>query len=181
MGRLKNSKPQRADSESKPSRPPFRVEIADATSTHCGRCEKQTATNRAIFIGSVGRFGKIEQVTHAIAFCLQIPQIFAGGYEIESNPFDHLDSFGFETLEFGRVVGDQSHLANSEIGQDLRTDRVVACVDRQALLGIGVDGIETVVLQRVGLNLVGDTDAPAFVAPKVDNDSPAFLRDELHR
>ena len=54
--------------------------------------------------------------------------------------------------------------------------RVVAVVDRQAELDVGVDGVEALVLQLVGPQLVGDADAPALVAAQVDDDAGAGRR-----
>ena len=47
-------------------------------------------------------------------------------------------------------------------------------------LHVGVDGVETLVLELVGLQLVGDADPPALVAPQVDDDAEALLGDLGH-
>jgi hypothetical protein len=56
---------------------------------------------------------------------------------------------------------------------------VYSRVDRQAQLGQGVDGVEPLVLQRIGLELVEQADPPTLVPPKVDHD-PTLAGEPLH-
>src|SRR5437660_213204 len=53
----------------------------------------------------------------------------------------------------------------------------LAAVDRQAQLDIGVDRVETAILQLVGLQLVGDPDAPPLVAAQVHHGAETGLGD----
>ena len=69
-------------------------------------------------------------------------------------------------------------LADAELGEDGRTDAVLAVVDGQPELEVGVDGVEALVLQLVGLQLVGDPDAPPLVAAEVDDDAPSLGGDQ---
>jgi hypothetical protein len=62
-----------------------------------------------------------------------------------------------------RVVRDETHLFDAEIDQDLRTETVVAFVDRKSQSQIRLDRIGTAVLQLVGAQLVGQAYAPAFL------------------
>ena len=48
-------------------------------------------------------------------------------------------------------------------------------------LEVGVDGVEPLVLQLVGPELVADADAAALVAAEVHHDAAACLGDALHR
>ena len=71
----------------------------------------------------------------------------------------------------------QPHGGDAEVDEDLGADAVLPAVDRQAELHVGVDRVAAVVLQLVGLQLVGDPDAPALVAPQVDDHAEAGLGD----
>ena len=75
-----------------------------------------------------------------------------------------------------RVVGEQPDALDAELVEDRRADAVVAVVDGQAELEVGVDGVEALVLQLVGPQLVGDADPPALVAAQVDDDAAARRR-----
>ena len=60
---------------------------------------------------------------------------------------------------------------DAELEEDRRTDGVVAVVDGQAELDVGVDGVEPLVLQLVRPQLVGDADAAPLVTAEVDDDA----------
>ena len=68
---------------------------------------------------------------------------------------DDLEPVPLETAPLGRVVGHQAHGGDPEIHQDLRADTVLAAVDRQTQLDVGVHRVQTAVLQLVCLELVG--------------------------
>ena len=84
-------------------------------------------------------------------------------------------------VDLGRVVGQQADRADAEVAQDRRPDAVLPQVDGQAQLEVGVDGVEALVLQLVGPQLVGDADAPALVTAQVHDDAAALGGDHLHR
>src|SRR5205807_6217631 len=67
-----------------------------------------------------------------------------------------------------------------EVGEDLLTDAVVALVDWKPEVLVCLDGVEALVLQRVGAELVHQPDAPTLL-PQVEDDSPPRLGDDLHR
>ena len=55
-----------------------------------------------------------------------------------------------------------------EVDEDLGADAVLAAVDRQAEIEVGVDRVAALVLERVGTDLVAEADAPSLVAAEVD-------------
>uniref|UniRef100_A0A0E0HFK6 Uncharacterized protein n=1 Tax=Oryza nivara TaxID=4536 RepID=A0A0E0HFK6_ORYNI len=63
----------------------------------------------------------------------------------------------------------------------LGADAVLAGVDGEAELDVGLDGVVAVVLEVVGAELLAEADAAALVAAEVDEDAAAGLVDELHR
>ena len=67
-----------------------------------------------------------------------------------------------------------------EVDEDLRADAVVAQVDRQAELEVRVDGVEALVLQVVGAQLVQQAD-PAALLGEVEQDAAALVLDHRER
>ena len=67
------------------------------------------------------------------------------------------------------VVGEQAQTIDAERLQDLRGDAVVAGIGGQAQGRVGIERVEAAVLQRVGANLVGKTDAAPLLAAQVDD------------
>ena len=68
----------------------------------------------------------------------------------------------------------------AEVDEDLRADAVVAQVDRQAELEVGVDGVHALVLQVVGLELVQQADAAALLG-QVEQHAGALALDHRQR
>ena len=64
--------------------------------------------------------------------------------------------------------------------QDLHADAVVALVGLEAEPLVGLDGVEPLVLQLVGADLVGQADAAPFLV-QVQQHAAALLGDPLHR
>ena len=75
----------------------------------------------------------------------------------------------------------QPHGGDAEVDEDLRADAVLAAVDGQAEVDVGLDGVAALVLERVGPELVAEADAAALVAAQVHDHAAALLGDALHR
>ena len=86
----------------------------------------------------------------------------------------------FESAVLGRVVRHETDAGQAEVGEDLGADAVFAAVDGQAQFQVGVDGVESGVLEFVGAQFVGDADASAFVSAEVDDDAVAVVVDAAH-
>ena len=85
----------------------------------------------------------------------------------EADPPGYLDAQAADAGHFVRVVGDQLHAGDAQVFHDLHGQVVLALVGLEAEGDVGLDGVHAVVLERVGLNLVVQADAPAFL-PEVD-------------
>src|ERR1700737_312593 len=85
----------------------------------------------------------------------------------QRNPLDDLETESVEATVLGRVVGHEAHGRDAEIDEDLRADAVLALVDREAELDVGLDGVTALVLQVVRPHLVTEPDATTFVAAQV--------------
>src|SRR3954447_9378398 len=159
-----------------------------------GRSRWDDTTSRAIVGVSVRRVDGVEvleaadvavepaeQVTHALALRAQVVLVVRVGLDLQGHPLDDLDAEAVEPAELRRVVRHQPHRRDAEVGEDLRTDAVLAAVGRQPKLQVGVDGVVTLVLQAVGADLVTDADAATLVAAEVHDAAHAFLGDHLER
>ena len=60
-------------------------------------------------------------------------------------------------------------MGKAQIGQHLGTHAVLPGIDWEALTEVGVHGVEALVLEPVGPQLVADADTPPLMAPQVDN------------
>jgi hypothetical protein len=68
-------------------------------------------------------------------------------------------------------------LSHAEVEQHLGGDAVVAHVLRQPQRKVSLDGIEALLLERVGRDLLGKADAATFL-PQVEKDAAALLLQE---
>src|ERR1700683_2207354 len=70
----------------------------------------------------------------------QIPDIAGMRLDVERHPRDR-NAIAPEALNLVRIVGEQAHLADAEVADDLRADAVVAQVLLETQLQIGLDRI----------------------------------------
>ena len=82
-----------------------------------------------------------------------------------------------EADDLRRVVRQQAHGGQPEIDEDLRADTVVTQIRREAECLVRLDRVGALLLQLVGLELVGETDAAALVTDDVEDDAAALLLD----
>src|SRR3546814_317359 len=97
------------------------------------------------------------------------------------HPLGGLEAEALEGAVLGRVGGDDPDRGDAEVDEDLGAVAVLAAVGRQAEVEVGVDGVAALLLEPVGPDLVADADAPALVAPEVDDHAAALALHELHR
>src|SRR3954468_11314817 len=99
---------------------------------------------------------------------------------LERQPFRDRQAVAFETDELPRVVREQPHAADAQILEDLHADPVVALVGLEPEALVGLDGVEALVLQLVGADLVGQADAAPLLV-EVEEHAAAFGGDPCHR
>src|SRR5208337_2502642 len=85
-----------------------------------------------------------------------------------------------QALQLARIVGQQPHLADSQVAQDLRADPIVAQVLLEAQLEVGLDRVQSAILQRVGPDLVAQSD-PAALLMEIDNHAGVGRQDPVDR
>jgi hypothetical protein len=120
----------------------------------------------------------LEQVTHPLALRAQVVDVERSvGLLSIGTRSTMLSPKPSRPPYFDGVVRHQAHRRDAEVHQDLRADAVLARVDRQAELEVGVDGVAAVFLQGVRADLVAEANAAALVAAQVHDDAGAFGRD----
>jgi len=79
-----------------------------------------------------------------------------------------------------RVVRHEPHRAHAKNAQDLRTDGVVAIIYRQRQSSVGLNGVRTFVLERIGAQIGQKPYPVSFMAPQVHDAAAAIGRNSLH-
>src|SRR5579862_89196 len=98
---------------------------------------------------------------------------------LQWNAAHDLEPVTFEPEYFLGVVRDQAHLAYAEIVENLRSDAVVALIDRQSKREIRFDGVRPAILKLVRAQLVSQPNAAAFL-PKIEQYAATPVCDQLH-
>src|ERR1700722_1600752 len=123
----------------------------------------------------------LQKVSQALLLGAQVLDVLRVGVRVETHPIDDVEAEALKTAVFGGVVGHEAHLGHAEVDEDLRADAVLAAVDRQPELEVGVHGVVALLLQVVCAQLVRQPDAAPFVPPEVDHHAGALGADEAHR
>ena len=84
---------------------------------------------------------------------LQIFFVVLVGFDDNRECLDDFQAIPFQTAAFHRVVGDEAHLLDTEVAQNLGTDAVVALIGFESQLEVGIDGVESLFLQVIGFEL----------------------------
>ncbi len=105
--------------------------------------------------------------------------VFVARHDVRNAAVD-LDAVLGELLHFLGVVGDELDRPNLERHEHVRGHGVVAFVVAEAQRQVGLHGVEALVLQAVGADLVDQPDAAAFLT-QVEHDALVHLADHLER
>src|SRR4051794_39908453 len=106
-------------------------------------------------------------MAHARLLSAQVGYVLGVGHGLKWHALDDLEPEPFEAAVLRGVVGQKPHGGDAEIDEDLGADAVLAAVDGEAELEVGVDSVEAPLLQAVGPQLVTDADSPALVPAQV--------------
>ena len=111
----------------------------------------------------------------AEAFALGAEVLFGVGlgFDESGDALSDLDAGAFKGGHLVGIVGEEADAFQAEVLHDGDGEVVVAEVDVEAELEIGVDGIGAVVLEFVGAELVHDADAAALLL-LIDDEAAAF-------
>ena len=122
---------------------------------------------------------QVQRMSHAVFLRLQITQVILVGSDFDGNIFDDFQSVSLKTDTFHGVICHQAHLLNTQQTQNLGTTAVVALVGLETQVDVGIDGVETFLLQLVGGYLVHQADTATLLL-HVDHHALAFFLNGLH-
>ncbi len=102
-----------------------------------------------------------ELVGHAGALGFEIALIELVRHNDDRQTLDDADAVRFERQLLRRIVRQKLDVLHAEITKHARRHAVIAAIDRSADLDVGFDGVKPLILQRVSLDLLEETDAAA--------------------
>ena len=108
-----------------------------------------------------------------VALRPQVGLVVRVGDRLDRHLVGDREPVALEAEDLLRVVGEDPDARQPEVDQDLGADPVVAEVGGQAELQVGVDGVEALLLELVGAQLVEQAD-PAALLGEVEQDAPAL-------
>src|ERR1700722_14004566 len=123
----------------------------------------------------------VQQVAHALALRTEVGDVLRVGGGLQLDALGDVEAEALEPAVLHGIVRHQAHGRDAEVDQHLGTDAVLAAVDREALLQVGVNGVMPFLLQLIGADFVAEADAAALVAPQVDEDAASLLLNEIER
>ena len=117
-----------------------------------------------------------KQMAELLLLRAQVAMLPGSRRHLDRHALDDADAVRLETLDLLGVVGHEADLAQAQVAEDLAADAVVAPVLREGpSSSVGLDGVQALFLQGVGVELVRQADAAAFLV-QVDEHAPAARR-----
>jgi len=92
-------------------------------------------------------------MTHPVTLGAQVRRVMGTGHH--AKPFDshNLDPIVTHGVDLHRVVRQQSYRCRAEVSEDCCAGCILTRVDGKAQLSLRIDGVKTIVLQGIGLQL----------------------------
>ncbi len=118
-------------------------------------------------------------MAEAVFFGAEVIDVVGGGGGLDGDLLDDFDAIDLEPAGFFGVVGEDFDLFEAEVPEDLSADAVVAFVGGKAEFEIGVNGVEALLLEFVGVEFIFEADASAFLT-QIDQSADACLLNHLH-
>ena len=119
-------------------------------------------------------------MAHASLLGVHVKLVIAVGGHLDGHILDHLQAVALESHALDRVVSHQTHLGHAKDAQDVGAYTIVTLIRLKAQMYVGINGIQTVFLQFIGLDLVHQTDTAALLV-HIDHKAFAFFLNHLHR
>src|ERR1700730_16202958 len=123
----------------------------------------------------------LEKVTELVFLGLQVTRVVGVCRDADRHALDDLKTETLQSIELFRIVREQLDLANAKVIKNLASYAVVALVGRVAEGLVGLDSIQPAILQVVGVQLIQQPDATAFLVADVQDDANTVRGDHLHR
>src|SRR5207245_9968994 len=124
---------------------------------------------------------RLQEVTELVFLGLQVTLVVRIRLDSYRHPLDHLEAKAFEAIDLLGIVREQTDLSNPKVVKDLAADAVIALVGGMAQRLVGLDRVQSPILQVVGMELVQEPDTSPFLVPDVENYAHAVGSDHLHR
>src|SRR5512145_521332 len=105
----------------------------------------------------------------------EIMNITVPGRNLERNTLNNLYTVAFQSGDFARIIGQQCDLLDIQVTQDLRADSIVPQIFFETQLQIRFDCVAPLVLQRIGPDLVRQTDAATLLGHVNEDPFAAFI------
>src|ERR1700730_14265535 len=121
----------------------------------------------------------IEPVAGALELGGEIAAVDGIDRRVEREPPDHVDARAGNAGALPRIVGEQGPVGAAGHREHGVGDAVVALVVVEAERGVGVDGVEPLLLELIGAHLVDETDPAPFLV-EVENHAAAGLVEPRH-
>ncbi len=102
-------------------------------------------------------------MTEFVFLGLQIPAREFGRLDFDWHPLADQQAAAGDAGQLERVVAEQPDRAHAEVAQHQHADPVVARIGRETQPFVGFDGIVALLLQRVGADLIDQTNAAALL------------------
>ena len=119
-------------------------------------------------------------MAHAVALGAQVVEVLPVGEGRCRRHGADTDAIALQARHLVRVVRHELDRAHAQVTQHLGGGGVAAGVGRQPQRDVGVEGVHTLLLQRVGAELVDEPDAAPLMVGGVDEDPAATGTDRLH-
>src|SRR5579884_594296 len=113
-------------------------------------------------------------MTQLLSFCSQICSRMCARLRFAGNTLDHSHAGSFERGDLLRIVGDESDFTHTHCSEDSRRQFELAMVSLKAESLVGFDGVESLVLKFVGLELGDKSDASTFLLFVKQNSCPGI-------
>mmetsp|Transcript_10325 Transcript_10325/g.21915 ORF Transcript_10325/g.21915 Transcript_10325/m.21915 type:complete len:411 (-) Transcript_10325:76-1308(-) len=124
---------------------------------------------------------EVEQVAHPLLLCLEVGEVLRVGRDVRRDALDDAQTKPGESEKLFRVIRDETHVADAEVGEDLRACAVLARVNRQTEFSVGVHRVEAALLQGVGMDLGAQANAAPLLSAQVEQHAVAVSVDALQR
>src|SRR6185312_15420336 len=145
----------RRDRTAAPAAPACRGRAAARRSRSFGRLR--------FVVGEVLQILVVQAVTELSPLGGQIRPVLLAGDDLDRYLFDDRQTEAVDARQLLRVVGEDADRRQTEVGEDLVADPVVARIGREAELDVRLDRVETLFLQFVRTQLVEEADAAALL------------------
>src|SRR5437763_1510061 len=118
----------------------------------------------------------LEQVPELRLFCLEIFFVVRIGFGPDRHLLDHFQTVALKPDNFLRVICEESESSHAQIEKNLCAEPIIAQVSCVSEFRVGLYGIESFLLQLVGVDFCRQPDTAALLS-HVNQNALAFLFD----